>query len=72
MTMLDSIRSTLQGHRCTHEPACPGADTTHARQAHVIAWHDEQGWYLLCNGVILFDDGGALMPNGSALAPVAA
>jgi hypothetical protein len=30
--------------------------------------HEEQGWFLLCNGVILFDDGGAILPNGSTVA----
>jgi hypothetical protein len=33
--------------------------------------HPEQGWTLLCNGVILFDDGGLLLPNGAAVAPPA-
>jgi hypothetical protein len=28
----------------------------------VIAAHPEQGWSLLCNGIITFDDGGAIMP----------
>jgi hypothetical protein len=27
----------------------------------------EQGWALLCNGVILFEDGGALLPSGEAI-----
>jgi hypothetical protein len=25
---------------------------------------------MLCNGVIVFDDGGALLPDGRAVAPV--
>ncbi|HET9168311.1 MAG TPA: DUF5999 family protein, partial [Actinospica sp.] len=28
----------------------------------VLAAHPEQGWSLLCNGVIAFDDLGALLP----------
>ena len=28
----------------------------------------EQGWSLLCNGVIAFDDGGDLLPDGFAVA----
>jgi hypothetical protein len=34
--------------------------------AHVVAAHPEQGWSLLCNGVVLFDDFGDLLPNGKA------
>ncbi|MDX3260838.1 DUF5999 family protein [Streptomyces sp. MI02-2A] len=29
----------------------------------------EQGWTLLCNGVIVFDDSGELLPDGSVVAP---
>ena len=29
----------------------------------------EQGWSLLCNGIVLFDDGGLLLPDGRAEAP---
>jgi hypothetical protein len=37
--------------------------------AHVVAGHPEQGWSLLCNGIVLFDDGGLLLPDGRAEAP---
>jgi hypothetical protein len=57
---------------CAHNPDCPSADTHDACSAHVVAPHHEQGWCLLCNGVILFDDGGAILPNGSTLEPTAA
>jgi hypothetical protein len=30
----------------------------------VSVGHPEQGWSLLCNGVVLFDDAGALLPDG--------
>jgi hypothetical protein len=33
----------------------------------VRAAHPEQGWSLLCNGVILFDDGCLLLPDGAAI-----
>jgi hypothetical protein len=33
----------------------------------VISSHPEQGWSLLCNGVVLFDDAGELMPDGRAI-----
>ncbi|MBV9098593.1 MAG: hypothetical protein JO079_11095 [Frankiaceae bacterium] len=31
--------------------------------------HPEQGWSLLCNGVVLFEDTGELLPDGQAVAP---
>jgi hypothetical protein len=34
-----------------------------------MAAHPEQGWSLLCNGVLLFEDGGELLPTGKAIAP---
>jgi hypothetical protein len=37
--------------------------------AHVVVGHPEQGWSLLCNGVVVFDDAGALLPDGRALGP---
>jgi hypothetical protein len=33
----------------------------------MIAYHPEQGWGLLCNGVIVFDDTGELLPNGCSI-----
>jgi hypothetical protein len=30
----------------------------------VVACHPEQGWSLLCNGVVLFDDAGILVLAG--------
>jgi Family of unknown function (DUF5999) len=37
--------------------------------AYAVASHHEQGWSLLCNGVIVFDDTGELLPDGRAVAP---
>jgi Family of unknown function (DUF5999) len=54
---------------CSHEPQCPSAGHTARSAAHVIAAHPEQGWSLLCNGIVLFDDGGLLLLNGRAEAP---
>jgi hypothetical protein len=34
-----------------------------------VADQPGQGWSLLCNGVIVFDDGGELLPDGRAVAP---
>ena len=43
-----------------------------AARARIAANHPGQGWSLLCNGVVLFDDGGALLPGGQAVAPATA
>lgn len=55
---------------CGHESECPAADASTAYSAHVIAPHPEQGWCLLCNGIILFDDGGAILPDGRTREPI--
>lgn len=45
---------------CPHTPQCP--DSNHPRRlgAVIIAAHREQGWHLLCNGIVIFDDSGYL------------
>jgi hypothetical protein len=50
---------------CSHNPPCPPCDAADRDAAHVIASHPEQGWSLLCNGVVLFEDMGELLPNGT-------
>jgi len=64
---------------CEHQPRCPDALASDRLAARVVAGHPEQGWSLLCNGVVLFDDGGELRPSDwgvdrpaqGALAPAA-
>jgi hypothetical protein len=51
---------------CRHEPACPPVDASDRDAAHVIASHPEQGWSLLCTGIVLFEDFGELLPNGTS------
>lgn len=48
---------------CRHFPPCPVAMAPDAAAAKVISSHQEQGWSLLCNGAVLFDDGGLLLPD---------
>jgi hypothetical protein len=60
-------------NNCSHTTQCPSATSSSFHAAHVVAAHPEQGWSKLCNGVIVFDDLGYLLPNGdmlSAPAPV--
>jgi hypothetical protein len=58
---------------CSHLPACPPADRPDRDAARTVASHPEQGWSLLCNGMIVFDDMGASLylaaARGSALVP---
>jgi Family of unknown function (DUF5999) len=52
---------------CFHQPACPSADAPDRQAAVVLRAHPEQGWSLLCNGVILFEDTGLITPDGRAI-----
>ncbi|WP_407842178.1 DUF5999 family protein (plasmid) [Streptomyces sp. DSM 116496] len=54
---------------CRHRPTCPTADSPDREAAHTIAAHPEQGWSLLCNSLVLFEDTGELLPNGQVVAP---
>ncbi|WP_027344407.1 DUF5999 family protein [Hamadaea tsunoensis] len=54
---------------CQHKPSCPSAWSTDHDAAKTVAFHPEQGWSLLCNGVIVFDDTGELLPDGHVVAP---
>ncbi len=53
---------------CSHVPQCPSADATDRDAAHVVAAHPEQGWSLLCNGVVVFEDFGEILPDGQSVA----
>lgn len=54
---------------CQHQPPCPTADSADREAAVPVAHHPEQGWSLLCNGVLLFEDTGELLPDGRIIAP---
>lgn len=53
---------------CVHQPACPPADSFDRDAAHVVSGHPEQGWSLLCNGVVLFEDNGEILPDRRVIA----
>jgi hypothetical protein len=57
------------GPTCRHDPPCPAADAVGADAARVVTGHPDQGWSLLCNGVILFDDTGEILPTGLTIEP---
>ncbi|MEU2354450.1 DUF5999 family protein [Streptomyces misionensis] len=54
---------------CNHEPPCPGAEAADHEAARLRAHHPEQGWSLLCNGVLVFEDTGEVLPDGRVVAP---
>ncbi|MFD4482374.1 DUF5999 family protein [Streptomyces sp. NPDC058257] len=54
---------------CSHQPPCPPASAADREAAQTLAAHADQGWSLLCNGVLLFEDTGELLPNGQVIAP---
>lgn len=54
---------------CQHTPACPTADAPDREAARTVAFRPEQGWNLLCNGLLLFEDTGDIRPDGQVDAP---
>ncbi|WP_424214970.1 DUF5999 family protein [Streptomyces sp. BI20] len=54
---------------CDHQPPCPSVDSADRDAARAVASHPEQGWSLLCNGAVLFDDTGELLPDGRTVEP---
>ncbi|KIF04742.1 hypothetical protein PL81_17015 [Streptomyces sp. RSD-27] len=54
---------------CRHQPPCPSAEASDREAARPVANHPEQGWSLLCNGVLSFEDTGELLPDGQIVAP---
>jgi hypothetical protein len=63
-----AIVSSATGFRSCHRfSPCPAATAPERHAARTIAAHPEQGWSLPCNGVVLFDDNGELLPDGCAV-----
>ncbi|EFL19892.1 DUF5999 family protein [Streptomyces sp. C] len=54
---------------CQHKTPCPSAEAPDGARAVTVDPHADQGWVRLCNGAVLFDDTGLLLPNGQAVAP---
>ena len=52
---------------CAHRTPCPDAVSEARDLAAVVSSHPEQGWSLLCNGVVLFEDTGELLPDGKCV-----
>ena len=71
MTTIQPLRAARRpgDQQCPHQPRCPSALAHDRSGARIMTSHPEQGWSLLCNGVVIFDDGGALLPDGRAVLP---
>ncbi|MFK0120150.1 DUF5999 family protein [Streptomyces sp. NPDC090994] len=54
---------------CRHFPPCPTAEAADREAARTIAHHPDQGWSLLCNAVLFFEDTGELLPDGTVVPP---
>ena len=54
---------------CPHTPLCPDAKALDREAARTVVSHPEQGWSLLCNGIVVFEDTGELLPGGDTIAP---
>jgi hypothetical protein len=54
---------------CSHHPPCPAADLPGRTAARLRISYPEQGWSLLCNGVVVFEDTGELLPDGRTAPP---
>jgi hypothetical protein len=54
---------------CPHTPRCPDPSGPDREAARTVVSHPEQGWSLLCNGIVIFEDTGELLPCGGAIAP---
>jgi hypothetical protein len=56
---------------CQHQRTCPSATDPDRLAARVVRSHPVQGWSLLCNGIVLFEDYGCQPPDGHAVMPPA-
>ena len=54
-------RATSRAATCRHDPPCSAATQPGRLAAVIIAAHPEQGWHLLCNEIVVFDDSGYLL-----------
>ena len=65
-----AAKPQTRGAQCVHTgPRAPRPATPDRDAARTVASHPEQGWSLLCNGVIVFDDMGEILPDDRAIPP---
>ncbi|MET9110167.1 DUF5999 family protein [Streptomyces zhihengii] len=54
---------------CEHSSPCPPASAVDRLAAKALVGPHGAGWCVLCNGVILFEDTGYLLPSGDIGVP---
>lgn len=54
---------------CQHQPRCPDPHAPDRMAARALISRPEPGWSLLCNGIVLFEDAGEILPDGRAVPP---
>jgi len=54
---------------CQHQTPCPSSEAIDREAARILATFPEQGGSLLCNGVIVFEDTGEILPDGTMIEP---
>jgi hypothetical protein len=54
---------------CQHQSPCRYSVAVDHDAAKIVASHPGQGWNLLCNGAIVFEDTGELLPDGRPIEP---
>ncbi|MFG2793661.1 DUF5999 family protein [Streptomyces sp. NPDC048419] len=54
---------------CSNQPSCAISDSAAHHTTVIVAAHPEQGWSLLSDGTIVFDDTGELLPDGRVVDP---
>ncbi len=69
MTTTATRPGSASAYVCEHPTPCPEAHAPDRDAAFIRAAHPEQGWSLLCNGIVLFEDTGELLPDGRSIAP---
>ncbi|MFC9266234.1 DUF5999 family protein [Streptomyces zhihengii] len=65
--VLGALRA--EGALCEHSSPCPPASAVDRLAAKVLVGPPGVGWCVLCNGVILFEDTGYLLPSGDIGVP---
>ena len=50
---------------CRHQPRCPQSRAPDHLAARIVAAHPEQGWSMLCNGVIVLTTAANCSPTAA-------
>ena len=64
-----TVSTSAPVNTCVHTPRCPAADSPGRDDAKVKYSHHDQGFVVLCNDVVVFDDTGELLPSRLTVPP---